>query len=111
MDDIYKSIEEYKVNKKCKILIVFDDMIADILSNKKINWIVTELFIQGRKPNIFLVFITQSYFAVAINIIQSSTYYFITKISNKQDLQQTAFNYSSDIEIFRKYVMQNQILF
>ena len=64
MDDIYKNIEEYNSNKKRKILMVFDDMIADMLSNKKLNPIVTELFIRGRKLNISLVFITQSYFAV-----------------------------------------------
>ena len=68
MDDIYKNIEEYNPNKKCKILIVFDDMIADILSNKKLNPIVTELSIRGRKLNISLVFITQSYFSVPKNI-------------------------------------------
>ena len=61
MDNIYKNIEEYNPNKKQKILIVFDDMIADMLSNKKLNPIVTELFIRGRKLNISLVFITQSY--------------------------------------------------
>ena len=59
MDDIYKSIKKYSPNKKRKILIVFDDMIADMLSNKKLNPIVTELFIRGRKLNISLVFITQ----------------------------------------------------
>ena len=64
MDDIYKNIEEYNPNKKRKILIAFDDTIADMLSNKKLNPIVTELFIRGRKLNISLVFITQSYFAV-----------------------------------------------
>ena len=64
MDDIYKNIEEYNPNKKRKILIVFDDMIADMLSNKKRNQIVTELFIRERKLNISLVFITQSDFAV-----------------------------------------------
>ena len=58
MDDIYKNIAEYNPNKKRKILIVFDVMIADILSNKKRNPIVTELFITGRKLNISLVFIT-----------------------------------------------------
>ena len=65
MNDIYKNIQEYNPNKKRKILIVFDDMIADMLSNKKLNPIVTELFIRGRKLNISLVFITQSYFTVA----------------------------------------------
>ena len=64
MNDIYKKISEYNSNKKQKILIVFDNMIADILSNKKINPIVAELFIKGRKLNIFLVFIVQSDFAM-----------------------------------------------
>ena len=64
MNDIYKKISEYNPNKKQKILIVFDDMIADILSNKKINPIVAELFIKGRKLHIFLVFIAQSDFAM-----------------------------------------------
>ena len=68
MDDIYKNIEEYNPNKKCKILIIFDDIIADMLSNKKLNSIVTELFTRGRKLSISLVFITQSYFAVPKNI-------------------------------------------
>ena len=63
MDGIYKNIEEYNPCKKRKILIVFDNMIADMLSNKKLNPIVMELFIRGRKLNISLVFITQSYFA------------------------------------------------
>ena len=64
MDEIYENIKEYNPNMKHKILIVFDDMITDILSNKKPNPIVTELFIIGRKLNISLAFITQSYFAV-----------------------------------------------
>ena len=98
MDDIYKNIEEYNPNKKRKILIVFDDMIADMLSNKKLNPIVTELFIRGRKLNISLVFITQSYFAVPKNIRLNSMHYFIMKIPNKQELQQIAFNHSSDID-------------
>ena len=57
MDDIYKNIEKYSPNKRRKILIVFDDIIADMLSNKRLNPIVTELFIRGRKLNICLVFI------------------------------------------------------
>ena len=64
MKDICKNIEKNNPNKKQKILIVFDDMIGDILSNKKLNPIVTELFIRGRKLYISLVFMTQSYFAV-----------------------------------------------
>ena len=77
MDNIHKTIEEYNPNKKCKILIVFDDLIADMLNNKKLNPIVTELIIRGRKLNISFVFITQSYFSVSKNIRVNSTYYFI----------------------------------
>ena len=61
MDDICKSIEEYNLNKRSKILIVFDDIVSGIFTNKKLNPVVTELFIRGRKLNISLVFITQFY--------------------------------------------------
>ena len=64
MQDVYKNIGEYNADKECKILIVFEDMIADIINNKKLNSIVTELFIRGRKLNITLAFITHSYFKV-----------------------------------------------
>ena len=89
MYDTYKNIEEYNPNKKRKILIAFDDMIADMLINKKLNPILTELFIRGRKLNISLVFITQSHFALPKNIRLKSTrtHYFIMKIPNKRELQ------------------------
>ena len=67
-------------------------------NNKKLNVVVTELFIRGRKLNIFLVFVTQSYFAVPENIRLNSTHYFIMKIPNKQTLQQIAFNHSSNTD-------------
>ena len=97
-------------------MIVFDDIIADILSNKKLNSTVTELFIRGRKLNISLVFITKSCFAVTKNIRLNSTHYFITKIPNAREFQKITFNHSSDIDfrdlcIFSKNVLQNQILF
>ena len=79
MGYIYKNIEECNPNKKRKILIVFDDMIANILSNKKPNPIVTEMFIRGSKLNICLVFITQSYFTVP-KIIRLNTHYFTKKV-------------------------------
>ena len=79
--------EDYNPNKKRKILIVFDDIIADMLSNKKLNPIVTELFVRGRKLNISFVFITQSYFSVPKNIRLNSTHYFIMKIPSKRELQ------------------------
>ena len=74
MVDIYKSIERYNPNEKRKILIDFDDMIAGMLSNKKISSIVTELSIRGRKLNISLIFITQSCFAVPKNVRPNSTH-------------------------------------
>ena len=98
MDDIYKSIEEYKPIKKGKILIVFTDMISDMLSNKKPNPVVTELSIRGIKSNISLVFITQSYFPVLKNIRRNWAHYFVTKIPNKRKLQQITFNHSQDID-------------
>ena len=64
MQDVYKNIDEYNVDKEHKILIVFNDMIADMINNKKINSIITKLFIRDRKLNISLVFITQLYFKV-----------------------------------------------
>ena len=69
-----------------------------MLINKKLNPIVTEVFIRGRKLNIYLVFIAQSYFAFLRNIKLNSTHYFIMKIPNKQKLQRIAFNNSSDID-------------
>ena len=93
MVDIYKNIEDYNSNEKRKMLIVFDDMIANMLNNKKLNQIVIELFITERKLNISLVFITQFYLAVL-----NSTHCFTMKIPNKRELQQTAYNHSSDID-------------
>ena len=73
-------------------------MIADMLSNKKLNPIVTELFIRDRKLNIFLVFITQFYFAVPKDIRLNCTHYYIMKIPNKRELKQIASQNSSDID-------------
>ena len=116
MEDIYKNIEECNPNKKRKILIVFDDMIGDMLRNKKLNPVVTELFIRGKKSNISPVFVTQSYFVVPKDISLNFTHYFIMKISNKSELQQIAFNHSSDIDLqdfmnLYKNVLKNHILF
>ena len=108
IDDTYKNIEEYNPNKKRKILIIFDDLIADMFRNEKLNPIVTELFIRGRKLNISLAFISQSYFAVSKNIRLDSMHYFFMKIPNKQELQQTAFNHSSDIDFLD--FMKNHII-
>ena len=90
MQDVYKNIEEYNTDKERKMLIVFDDMISDMINSKKLNSIVTELFIRGRKLNIYLVFITQSNLKVPKDVRLNSTHFFIVKI-------QVALNHSSDI--------------
>ena len=97
MHDVYKNINKYNPDKENKILIVFDNMIADMINNKKLNSIVTQLFIGGRKLNISLVFMTQSYFKVPKDVRLNTTHFFITKILNNTELQQIAINHSSDI--------------
>ena len=84
--------------KKTKVLIVFDDIITDMINNKKLNPIVTQLFLRGRKINISIAFIIKSYFKVSKDLRLNSTDFFILKISNKRELQQTALNHSSDID-------------
>ena len=94
---VYKDIDEYNHGKENKILIPFDDMIADMIHNKKLNSIITELFIIGRKLNISLVFITQSYFKLPKDVILNTSHFCIAKIPNKKELQQITINHSSDI--------------
>ena len=97
MEDVYKNINEYNIDKERKIL-VFDDMIADMIDNEQLNSIVTaELFIRGRTLNISVVFITQSYFKVPNDVRLNTANFFIIKIPNKRKLQQIALNHSSDI--------------
>ena len=98
IDDIYENIDEYNLNKKRKLLIVFDNVISHMLRNKKLNPILTELFIRGKKLNISPIFITQSYFAVPKNIRLNSTHCFIMKTPDKQELQQIAICHSSNID-------------
>ena len=82
--DAYKNIDEYNPDKERKILIVFDDMIVDMINNKNPNSIVTDLFISRRKLNISLVFIMKSYFKVLKDVRVNTTHFFITKIPNKR---------------------------
>ena len=91
MQGVNKNIDEYNPSKKRKILIAFDDMIADIINNKKLNSIVTELFVRDRKLNISLAFVTQSYVLKDVKI--KSTHFFIMKIPNKRELQQNGLNH------------------
>ena len=80
------------------MLIVFDDMNADMINNKKLNPVETEFFVRGRKLNISIVFITQSYFKVPKDVRLNSTHFFIMKIPNRREPQQIALNHSSDTE-------------
>ena len=98
MDDVYKNIDDYNPTRRKKILIVFDDMIAEIMTNKKFQAIIKELFIRCRKINISLVFITQPYFSVPKYVRLNSTHYFIMKINSKEELQNIAINHSADID-------------
>ena len=115
MQDVYKNIDEYNTNKDRKILIVFDNRIADMMNNKKMNSIVTELFIRGRKLNIS-IFVTQSYVKVPKDVRQNTTHFFIMKIPDERELRHIALNHSSNadskdfIKVY-KSVLQNHILF
>ena len=88
-DDIYKNIEEYNQNRKRKNSIVFDSIIANMLSNNKFNLKLMASLIRGKKLNISPVFITQFYFVVPQNIRLSYTHNFIMKLSNKQTTAST----------------------
>ena len=112
MQHVYKNIGEYNLEKKRKILIVFDDMVADMINNKKLNQIVTKLFIGGRKLNISTVFIIQSYFKVPKNVRLNTTHFLIMKIPIKRE---TPLNHSSDIDfkgfikIYKKYTAESYL--
>ena len=116
MRDLYKNIDEYNSDKKNKILIAFNDIIADMINNKKLDSIVTELFIRGRKLNISLFFITQSYFEIPKDVKLNTTYFYIAKSRDKRELQDIAINHSQILSlkislISRENVLLNHILF
>ena len=98
MDDVYENINDNNPSRKRKILIVFDDMIADIMTNEKFKAVVKELFIRCRKLNISHIFITQSYFSVSKDARLNSTHYLIMKINHKKELQNILINNSADID-------------
>ena len=98
MDDVYNNIDDYNPESKRKILIVFDDMIADIMNNKKIQVIIKNLFARCRKFKISLVFITESYFSAPNDVRLNSTHFLIMKIHNKRELQQISIDHSADID-------------
>ena len=87
MDDILDNIEDYNKKRKRKILIVFDDMISQVMSDKKVQQILKELFIRCRKLNISLCFLTQSYFSVPKDVRLNCTHYIIFTLNNKREFQ------------------------
>ena len=91
MQDVYKNIEDYNTDKKRKALIVFDDMIADVINNKKLNPIITELFIRGKKLHISVAFIIQSYFKLPKDVRLSSKHFFVMKIPNRKTTSSNCF--------------------
>ena len=93
MDDVYQNTDDYNPSRKRKILLVFDDMITDIMRNKKIQVVIKELFIRCRKLNISLVLITQSYFSIPKDVRLNSTHYLIMKINNRKELQNISINH------------------
>ena len=98
MVDVYENIDNYNLNRKIQILIVFDDMITDIKTNKKLEAIIKELFTRCRKLNISLVFTTQSYFSVPKNVRLNSTHYLIMEINSKREFRSIAINHSADVD-------------
>ena len=83
MNDVYKSIEEYSPGKKRKLLLVFDDTIANMVSNQNLHRVVTELFLRDRKLNISFVFIAQSHFLVPKHVRLNTIHFFIMKILSR----------------------------
>ena len=98
IDDIYGNIEDYNKRRKRKVLIVSDDMIRHVMSNKKAQQVLKDFFIRCRKLNISLCFLTQSYFSVSKDVILNCTHYIIFKLNNKRELQDIAINHSADID-------------
>ena len=98
MDDIYDDIEDYNKKRKRKVLTALGDMISHVMSNKKVQQVLKELFIRCRKLNISLCFLTQSYFSVPKDVRLNCTHYVILKLNNNNELQNIAINHSADID-------------
>ena len=99
MNDVFTNIDDYNKQKKRRVLIIFDDMIADIMNNKNFKAIIKELFLRCRKLNVSIVFITQSYFRTPKDARLNSTHYVIMKIQNKKELQSIAQENCGDIDL------------
>ena len=106
MEDIYENIEDYDKKRKRKILIIFYNMISYVMSDKKPQQVLKDLFIRCRKLNISLRFLTQSYFSVLKDVRLNCTHYIIFKLNNKTELQNSAINDSADID-YKDFIKKN----
>ena len=98
MNDVLDDIHNYNKNRDKKVLLVFDDMIADIEYKKNFKRIIKELFYRARKVNVSIVFITQSYFRALKDARLNSTHYILIKIGNKKELKRIAEEKSSHLD-------------
>ena len=98
MDDILSDIEDYNKKRKRKILIIFDDVISHVMSDRRAQQILKDLFIRSRKLNISLCFLTQSYFSVRKDVRLNCTHHILFKLNNKRELQNIVINHSADID-------------
>ena len=98
MNDIYENIEDYNKKRKRKVLIIFDDIISHVISDKKAQQVLKDLFIRCRKLNISLCFLIPSYFSIPKDVKLNCTHYVIFKLNNKRELQNIAINHSADID-------------
>ena len=98
MDDILSDIEDYNQKRKRKVLIIFDDMISHVMSDKKAQQILKDLFIKCRKLNISLCFLTQAYFSVPKDLRLNCTHYILFELNNRRELQNIAIDHSADID-------------
>ena len=99
MNDLLEDINSYNKKRDKKVLIIFDDMIADIMRSEKFKAIVKELFIRCRKLNISVVFITQSYFRTPKDARSNSTHYILMKIGNKKELKSITEENSGHLDV------------
>ena len=114
MDGVYENIDDYNPSRKRRVLIVFHDIIADIMVNRKFQAIINELFTRCKKLSISFTFTTQFYFSVSKDVRSYSTHYLIMKINNKRELKNIAMNHSADFDyiiFFTENVPENLLVF
>ena len=111
IDDIYKNLEDYNPTKKRRVLTVFDDIITDMESNKKLSPIVTELFLRRRKLNILLIFRPQSYFKVPKIIVLNAAHYFIINILTIVSNHSLNIDFKDFMKLYKDYTKELFLLF